>query len=825
MTEEPTRPDFFISYTQSDREWAEWIAVELERAGYTTVIQAWDIRPGTDFVHEMQRASMNARRTVAVLSPAYFASGFAEAEWRAAFVKDPTGERRLLLPVRVRECAPPGMLASLVYVDLTDVDETEARARLLAAAGPDPVRPTTSIFPGRSSAWFPGAGHTVTNLPARDRIFTGRDDVVRRIHDALHSVAGLSTVMVHGLGGVGKTAVAVEYAHRFAQNYDVIWWITADQPAAVASQLEKLAGRLGIARTDDGIVDPLLDHLRDRDRWLLIYDNVEDLDQLRKLLPAGGAGHLLLTSRQAAGAGRVSTLAMAAWSRTESVRFLIRRTGHTDATSLGELAELLGDLPLALDEAGAFLQETSEDLNDYLRLVREHGRRLFHLADAETDTDTVPDRRSVATVWTLSLQRVRSHAPAAVPLLTMLAFLAPEVPRGLLGERTDALPPALRSVVEDRVEYVRLLGVIGRYSLVTLTTDAVAMHRLVQAVVQARLPPADERWWAAAAVEFVRAAFPEESWEVRSWPECERLLPHLLTVTAHAERLGVCAATTGWLLDRASTYLRKRGQYRAAIPIAQRALTVTSTEAGAASSDTAWCHNNLGLALHALGDSDAARRQFEQALSISESTLGPGHPDVGIWRSNLGRVLRDSGDLTGARTQLELALRISERALGPDDPTIGVRRGTLARVLRMLGDLAGAKEQIEQGLRISEVALGPDHPSLGVRRSGLGAVLHEMGDLAGARAQFEEALRISAKALGPDHPRLAARHSGLGGVLRDLGDQAGARRHFEEAVRIGEAAYGVDDARVRAWRRSLGPVAQAPPYNDPLMAGRSDPVG
>lgn len=703
----------------------------------------------------------------------------------------------------------------------TSPDSVPASVTNAAASAPSNAGFPTPIQAEAVSPLLPSTGPAVSNLPARDRLFTGRDDLVQQIHDGLRSVAALSTVTVHGLGGVGKTAVAVEYAHRFAHDYDVIWWTAAEQPATVATQLEKLAGRLGLATTDDGLVYLLLDHLRRRGRWLLIYDNVEDLDQLLDLLPTGGAGHVILTSRHAAGGGRTITVPIDVWPRAESVRFLIRRTAHTEAKSLNDLAELLGDLPLALEEAGAFLEETSEDLYGYVQMVRGHGRRLFHLT--APGPNTAQDRRSVATVWTLSMQRVAAQDPAAVPLLNVLAFLAPEVPRDLLSGKADVLPPELAAVIDDRLAYVHVLRVIGRYSLVNLSTDVVAMHRLVQAVVQARLTGAKEERWARPAIDVVRTSFPDESWEVSNWPQCERLLPHLLVVTAHAERLAICEAPTSWLLDRASTYMRKRGQYREAKPIAERALTATVAAAGPESSDTAWCHNNLGLVLHALRELDAAGQQFEQALRISES-IGPDHPDAGVWRSNLGRVLRDRGDLIGARLQLEMALRISERALGSEDPTIGVRRGTLGGVLRLLGDLAGAKEQIEQGLRIGEAALGPDHLSLAVRRTTLGALLHEMGDLAGARKQFEDALRIGTRALGPDHPLVAARHSGLGAVLRDQGDYDGARSHFEEAVRIGELAYGTGDARVRTSRRHLDRLAELVPP-DGRRPGDGDDAG
>jgi hypothetical protein len=166
--------DFFISYTGVNRSWAEWIAVQLEAAGYTTVLQAWDFRPGQDFIHEMQQATTTAGRTVAVLSPAYFGSAFSEAEWRAAFAKDPTGELGLLVPVRVQECAPPGLLASRVYIDLVDTDEATAKRLLLTGVDQSGARPTSAPFPGaaRRAKRFPGQGAAVSNLPPRNRNFS-----------------------------------------------------------------------------------------------------------------------------------------------------------------------------------------------------------------------------------------------------------------------------------------------------------------------------------------------------------------------------------------------------------------------------------------------------------------------------------------------------------------------------------------------------------------------------------------------------------------------------------------------------------------------------
>lgn len=765
--------DFFISYTGADRAWAEWVAVQLEAAGYSAVLQAWDFRPGSDFLHQMQQATTSAGRTIAVLSPAYFGSEFGEAEWRAAFAKDPTGERGLLVPVRVQDCQPPGLLASRIYVDLVGTDEPTAKRLLLAGVDESGARPTTAPFPGtsRGARRFPGQGPAISNLPARNPNFAGRGDLLEQLHTSLQagSVAAVVPIgAVHGLGGVGKTQLALEFAHRFASDYDVVWWIPAELPTSASAALATLAGRLGMEQVADEskVVAGLLNELRQRERWLLVYDNAERPNRLGGLLPPSGGGHVLVTSRWSAWGSKATPLRVNVLARQESIAFLAKRTGSDDQAALDELAELLGDLPLALEEAAAYLEETGTGMDEYLGLVRNRSRQLFGLDQSSADEQG--DQRRVATVWSVSLDRVHQQAPAAEALLDLCAFLALDIPRGLPTGLPQGLPEELARAVGDPLAYNRMLAVVGRYSLATVTPTTVSVHRLVQAVIQARLGDQGERRWAKVAVGLLRERFPNESWEVATWPTCERLLPHVLAATGHAERLGVSREQAGWLLDRAANYLHERGQYRQARPIAERALRVTEAALGPAHPEVAWRCDGLGAALRRLGDLAGARAHYERALEIGEATLGPDHPDVASWRSNLGGVLQDLGDLAGARVEYEQALVISEAALGPDHPTVAIRRNNLADVLRALGDLEGARAQVERALVISERALGPDHPTVASQRKNLGGVLWALGDLEAARAEYERALVIGEATLGPDHPDVAIWRNNLGTVLQAL---------------------------------------------------------
>jgi hypothetical protein len=534
VSEEDGR-DFFVSYTGVNESWARWTCVQLEQTGYTTVSQALDFRPGQDFVHAMQQAVTSAKRTIAVLSPAYLESRFGEAEWRVAFLADPSGEQGLLVPVRVQPCNPPGLLAPRVYVDLVDLDEHAARERLLAAVGPPPPRPTTAPFPGALAtgvsgstgadgvARFPGAGPAVSNLPGRNRHFSGRDGLLTTLHGRVRATA-IAAVLpleaVHGLGGVGKTELAIEFAHRFGSDYDIVWWVPAEQPVTATAALGELAGRLGVPAAADQTarIGALFDVLRGRDRWLLIYDNAEDPQALRGLVPPAGGGSVLVTSRWAAWGRLAEPLRVDVLDRRESVQFLTGRTGLADANGLTVLAELVGDLPLALEEAAAYLEQTRVGLDAYLALLRDRARDLFGLA-ASVDPaaglaglGAEADQRRVATVWSVSLDRIREAAPDAEALLELFAFLAPTIPRTLAPTHPEVLPTGLAGAVADPVRYNAVLAIAGRYSLIELGATEIGVHRLVQAVIRAQLHPDQERATVQAAVELLYAAFPNDSW-------------------------------------------------------------------------------------------------------------------------------------------------------------------------------------------------------------------------------------------------------------------------------------------------------------------------
>jgi tetratricopeptide (TPR) repeat protein len=678
----PRRCDFFVSYTGVDTAWAEWIAWQLKKAGYTVTIQAWHFRPGMNFVALMGQALDRCQRTVAVVSRAYLdQSAYGSDEWTAAFTHDDPASFGLLL-VLVEPVSLPRLLRPWIHISLAGLEPEQAAARLLEGVRPGPAEPTTApAFPGRfgpgpgavAGPRYPGHHPKVANLPARNAAFAGRDDLLGELRGRLHqegsAVAVVPAQALYGLGGVGKTQLALEYAHRYQADYDLIWWIVAETPGAIPAGLAELAPRLDLVDDPSQLADQeelaaaVLEALRRRNRWLLVFDNVPDRQQLALYLPQGD-GQVLITSRSPVWGGTAQRVKVDTFTRAESLAFLTHRTGSQDQTTAGALAEELGDLPLALEQAAAYLEQTNMPLPEYLALFRRRRQELLRLGEPTAYQGTVD------TTWQLAIEQVATIAPggrAAVALLRLCAFLAPEsIPLDLLSADPEVLSAELAAAGRDELALQEAVAGLYRYSLVDRDQAGLRMHRLVQAVVRTYLTPQERDAGAELAVRLLGEAFPTQLEEPATWPRCAQLLPHLLAATDHAMSQPAAGAAAGSLLNRATEYLGRRVELRAARAAAERALIITEAAYGPDHPQVARTLGNLGNVLETLGELAAARAAQERALSIAEAAYGPDHPEVARSLGSLGNVLEALGELAAARAAQERALSIAEAASPAD---------------------------------------------------------------------------------------------------------------------------------------------------------------
>ena len=807
----------FISYTGADQAWAEWLAWQLEAAGHQAIVQAWDFRPGENFVVNMRRALDSADRTLAVVSSAYLESVYGSDEWTAAFLHD-HADMTSLLVVRVEEVPLPRLLRPWIYIDLAGVDAEAAAQRLLQGLQPGRRKPDQPPpFPmgvsREGGPRFPGRGPVIWNLPPRNPAFTGRDDLLAQLRAQLARSTGsdgpvaVVAQALYGLGGVGKTQLAIEYAHRFATDYDLAWWMPSETSLTIPAALARLAPKLGIATSADQeeVVAAVLDALRTRDRWLLVFDNAQQPADLARWRPTGGSGHVLVTSRNPAWGALGQAVHVAVLPREQAVELLLQRTPDRDRTSALALAEALGDLPLALEQAAAYLEQTGRPLAAYLTAYHRRHQRLL------AKGTPVAYQGQVDTTWQLSIDQVAQTTPAGVELLRLCAFLASDtIPLDLVTAKPEMLPDALAAAVaaDDEAGVEEAAGACYRYSLVDRDQAGIRVHRLVQQVVRAQLAEPERQASITAAVGLLAASFPsdDELGDPKRWPRCAQLLPHLLAAADHAHEAGIAGAAAVVLLRRARAYLEGRGEYEPARGLLARALAVAEAGLGLHHPEVGAILANLGQVLLDQGDLASARAALERALEIFEATLGADSAEVGITLSNLGRVLYTQGDSASARAALERALAVTQAALGRHHPEVAATLRNLGLLLLEQGDLTRARAAHEGALGIFQAAVGADHPEVGTTLTNLGRVLHEQGDLTGARAALEQALEIFKAALGADSSDVGATLGNLGRVLHDQGDLAGGRAALERAVAITQAALGADHLWVGFALASLGIV-------------------
>jgi tetratricopeptide (TPR) repeat protein len=804
--------DFFISYNKADRQWAEWIAWQLEDAGYDVVIQCWDFLSGSNFVLEMHEAAKNAERTIGVLSSHFLDSIFTKPEWAAAFVNDPSGKKRKLLLIRIQDCQPDGLLAAISYIDLVDLDEDAARKKILAAARDERLKPDSPPgFPGDRTASggprFPDALPPIWNVPhLRNRNFTGREPMLNGLHTALYSGQPDSWLQaLSGLGGKGKTTLAREFAYRYQADYDLVWWVRADEPASITMDYVSLAAALGLPKMDspDQAVNAVKGWLGQNRKWLLIFDNALDPDALNRFLPQGGDGHVLITSRNPNWGGVAKVLPVEVFEPTEAVDFIFRRTNQDDQASAEALATETGRLPLALEQAGAYIKESGIKLSDYLARFRKNRAEILKRGKPTNYLDTV------ATTWDLSFQAVKAKSQAGADLLVLCSFLAPDdIPRSMIAAGAEHFPEPLSFAAADELELDSVMTELRRYSLITGVGDNFSMHQLVQVVTRDRLAEEEKRKWSEIALEIVNDSFRFEPDYVQTWEETKRLLPHAIAVTIYGDESTNFFLSLARLSSSMGLYMQKMADLEQAKFMSLRVLRIAEKKYGSNNPMIALAANNLGGILKDLGEFEASEENYRRALKIAEDTYGPDHPSVAAISNNLGRLLHDLGDYNGAKEQIERALKTNERAFGPKSPIIATQLSNLGGVLQELGDLEGAQKNFESALEIDEKIFGPNDPKIAIRLSNLGRVLRELGKFENAKRNFERALEIDEKIFGSDHPEVGKDLNNIGMVLRDFGDLEEAEDLIKKALEIHEKAFGRDHLNVAFDLNNLGDVLQ-----------------
>jgi tetratricopeptide (TPR) repeat protein len=792
------RFDFFLSRRGSVAATAQEVCDVLTAAGYKVFVQDYDIPLGASFVEAMHDAIKNARGLIILFSGDYERSPYTRKEFTSFEAERLQDEReRHIVVLRCEDAPLRGLLADVVYQDLVGVADPEERKRRILAAA---ERRSSAERPQRKR------GRTFVGVPPRIASFTGRAEALDRLDAILiqkkpAAVTQVGRAAVQGLGGVGKSALAVEYSNRFRHLYDGVWWCPAETRAGLMTSLAALAKELGAASAEEADIEKVasaaLRALAEQgDLWLLVYDNVASPEEIADLLPAACA-RVLITSRFSDWSGWADEVALDVLPLVEAVALLDDRAGRSDEEGAGTLAEALGCLPLALDHAAATCKRTGMSFAVY-------AVKASQLIAAAPRGAAYP--RSVAATFALAIDDAVAQCPAAEDLMAFLPFCAPErIPLTLV-----------EGAIDNESERMAALTALAELSLVKHDpfedgAPAVTVHRLVHAVARARSEARDMTQSAVTRViERLAALYPRDGYtNPTSWPSCAELTPHLL-VSCETETTDENATIKrGELLNRAASYFHGRAFYSEARLLFERALAICEKALGPMHPYTAMSLNNLALLLKDQGDLIGARPLYERALSIHEKAFGPACPDVAGDLHNLASLLHAQGDLEDARPLVERALAIREKTLGPEHPDTAMSINNLARLVPAQGDLAGARPLFERALAIREKALGFEHPHTATSLNNLAHLLQAQGDLAGARPLFERALAIQEKALGSEHPGTAGSLNNLAFLLQAQGDLTGARSLYERALAIRETWLGSEHPDTATSLNNLAFLLQA----------------
>lgn len=616
-----------------------------------------------------------------------------------------------------------------------------------------------------------------------------------------------------------------------------MFWVEASSRDRWVSSYMTIASVLDLPEREqqeqDAIVLAVKHWLQSQSRWLLILDDIADLSCLREFLPSLRKGHILLTTRVQALGGLAQGFEIGPIEEEESLLFLLRRSALLSPgealeqakeadLSLGRtLGEELGWLPLALDQAGAYLEETQCGLAHYLQLYQAHRAALLRRRGGLATNHPDP----VATTWSLSFERIEQQSPAAADLLRVCAFLHGDaVPEELLVAMIDNFTlyccPSLLEVVENPLLLDELIRLLRAYSLLQRhgSEHLLSIHKLVQVVLKDALDKDEYQWWAKQMVCAMGLVFPPVE-ESDTWPRCERFLPHALTCAALIEQEHMKGLENALLVSQTGMYLLIRYRLREAEPLLQQAFTICEDDLGAENPVTIHSLTNLASLYQLWGKYDKAEAVFHRALKLFEAELEPGHPLIIKILNDLALVYRTQGKYRLAMPLLWRAYVLSRQTFGPTHFSVARCLASLGALHQAADELDEAESFYQQALTLSEELFGVDGPYVAVCLNNVSVVYLEQKKYSEAEPLLLRALSICEKIGEPAQSLTVKCFAHLAKVYYMQGKENEAAPLFHRALELQEELLGPEHPEVAL---ILGMLAEF--YSDQGMLSQAEPL-
>ena len=821
--------EVFCSYAHEDEAWLRKLETHLSLLQKQGLVSLWHdrlISPGTDWARSIDSRLETASIVLLLISANFIASDYCfGVEMERALLREKAGEARVI-PILVRKSdwkdAPFAHLQVLPsntkpVATWTDVDSALADV----AAGLRHVIAEVSTHPANLSAGAP----TIWNIPySHYQFFTGRENELKQLHTQLQrqiSAAIGHMQAISGPGGVGKTRLAVEYAYRYRDEYTTILWAGADNEELLIASYSEIAQLLKLPEKDSkertAIVQAVKKWLRTQRDYLLILDNADEPDLLASFVPPAPGGHLLLTTRSAAVRrfNIANPLVLSALSPDQGALFLLHSAGLLAQDSSLEQADQeyqrqaqdisreLGGLPLALEQTGAYLDETGTNLASYLQIYKQHRIQLLKENQPLTYSNTV------ATTWDISFHKVEQRDPAAADLLRFCAFLAPDgIPEEILTKGAEFLGPRLSPVAKDAYLLNQSIATLRAYSLIARDPreHTLAIHRLIQAVVHDNLDPSQQCIWVGRVIDALNKAIPELP--LMQWQAWLPYLPQVSTCSQLIDEYSLFSENAGKLLYQGGVMLRYYSRPAEAQEMYERALRIYEHILDPE-------HPEIAATLDTLATTVASQRRYEQALDlftralhIREHTLGPEHPDTAATINGIGLLYSHWRQFEKSQHMYERALRIRERVLGSEHRDTAVTLVNLAMLYRTWQKYDKAEELYLQALHIYERSLGPEHSITISTLNDLTGVYRLQGKYEQAEALLKRILAIQERKVGLQHPATANAMNNLAYLYSTQGAYEQSLVKYEQTLHIRQQIFGNDHPNATITYFNMGQLYQ-----------------
>jgi cellulose biosynthesis protein BcsQ len=768
----------YLSYAPEDRMWADWIEAVLTRAGFRVTPRSIVSKVAADLEAEESLAA--SPRVIAVLSTAYMNLPQARSLWRALSGADAAGIRRQIVPIRVSDARTAEPFSEYTPVDLARTDAAQATSRLLWAFD-RPAQPPGSL--SSDGPRFPGTAPRIWSAPARNADFTGRAETLEQLRDKLSGGGAVVVAQaLYGLGGVGKTQLAQEYAHRFMADYDLVWWVPSERAEEISLSLAELARRMEL-RVGDNVAEAAeaaLEELRKEliPRWLLIFDNADNPKQLESWLPMGN-GHVIITSRNQAWTNTADLLEVDVFSREESIAHLLRHVPHLDRDDADRVADALGDLPLAIEQASAWLEQTAMPARTYVaELSTTRATRILGM-NQPSDYPT-----PVVATWNMSFDRLRDRSPAAVRLLQILAFCSPgPISMNLLysEETIQSLLPYDPALTE-RLMLGRIIRDISRFALVKVDqgSNSLQIHRLVQAVIRAQMTEDEQADARHELHKILVGARPRqgETDDPSNWATYEVIWPHLGPAVAEE-----CddPRTRELLIDWVR-YQWKVGEFESSLVLANRLESTWSRQLGSDDQQTLLLRFQIANVLRSQGRYREARDLDMAVLERQSEVLGTDHPHALMTAGGLAADLKALGDFREALVRDTRTYASFKEQFGEDYPRTLMAASNLAISYRLTGNYKAARRLDADTLDRRRLVLPPDHPYTLDTAANLAQDMRAEGSFRESAALLRTTLDKYRAVLGDDMIEPLRTATSLAVSLRKAGDQT-------EAMKLAQDTY------------------------------------